>query len=301
MIESVTVTNYRGESIDLDLRNPESSGFLIKSIVGLGPIKGTINITEVSSNDGGVYNSARIGKRNIVLDLRFLWKPTIEDVRLASYRYFPVKKPITLTFKTSTRIAKIDGYVESNSPNIFSNKEGAQISILCPDPYFRSVSGEDGSASLSFGFVEPYFEFAWDDDDYYYYTDEPKELSGLISRSIGEITYNGDDEVGMLIEIRATGTVKTPAIYDVDTDEIMRFNLTLQAGDVLIINTVRGQKRCSKIDKNGVSSNVLNYLDRDASWLVLRKGVNRIAYTAEDNTKDKIQLSITYDTIFGGI
>ena len=46
MIKSVTITNHLDESIKLDLFNPEESGFIIKNIEGLGPVKANINFKE---------------------------------------------------------------------------------------------------------------------------------------------------------------------------------------------------------------------------------------------------------------
>ena len=69
MIRSVTVTNYLGDSKVLELANPEPSGFVIASIEGLGPVKSNINTTDLASNDGALYNSARLETRNIVFDI----------------------------------------------------------------------------------------------------------------------------------------------------------------------------------------------------------------------------------------
>ena len=54
MIHSFAITNYLGDRIKLDLREPEVSGFLIKSVTGLGPVKATVNTTEVVTNDGSM-------------------------------------------------------------------------------------------------------------------------------------------------------------------------------------------------------------------------------------------------------
>ena len=88
MIHSITVTNYLGDSITLELTRPEQSGFIVKSVDGLGPAKGNVNTVEVSTNDGGVFNSARLNIRNPVLDLVFLETATetIEDIRHKSYK-----------------------------------------------------------------------------------------------------------------------------------------------------------------------------------------------------------------------
>ena len=94
MIRSIKITNYRGESLDMVLTDPSSSGFIIQSIDGLGPVKATINTTQMSSaTDGALFNSAKRDKRNIVMKVEFMVAdPTktgldynsIEDVRQKS-------------------------------------------------------------------------------------------------------------------------------------------------------------------------------------------------------------------------
>ena len=72
MIKLFRITNHVGESIEFELTHPEKSGFIVESVDGLGPVKATINITEVITNDGGIYNSARSSVRNLVFRLKFL-------------------------------------------------------------------------------------------------------------------------------------------------------------------------------------------------------------------------------------
>ena len=130
MIRSVTVINHLGEPLKMELGRPELSGFLIKEITGLGPPKANINSTENSTDDGSVFNSARLDARNIVLTMVLYPTPTIEDTRQLSYKYFPIKKPLTLVFETDNRVCEISGYVESNTPDIFSKQESIQVSII---------------------------------------------------------------------------------------------------------------------------------------------------------------------------
>ena len=100
MIRAITVTNYLGDSIKLDLVRPEQSGFIVTSVTGLGSGKANINMTEVATNDGGLFNSSRLPSRNIVISLKYLWHDSIEDVRQLSYKYFPIKKKLTLLIET---------------------------------------------------------------------------------------------------------------------------------------------------------------------------------------------------------
>ena len=137
MIKSVTVKNYLGDSIKLELARPALSGFVIQSITGLGPGKADVNTTEISTADGGLFNSARVPKRNIVISVKYYnWgADSIEDIRQLSYKYFPIKRKLTLIIETDNRLAEIEGYVETNDPNIFDKNEGSDISIICPDPF----------------------------------------------------------------------------------------------------------------------------------------------------------------------
>ena len=136
MIKSITVTNYVGDSIKLELTKPQESGFIIQSITGLGPGAANINTSEVSTNDGSLFNSARVPSRNIVISIKYLWKETIEQARHLSYKYFPIKRKVTLLIETDHRMAQIEGYVETNDPDIFSSDEGTEVSIICPYPFF---------------------------------------------------------------------------------------------------------------------------------------------------------------------
>ena len=63
-------------------------------------------------------------------------KMSIEELRHKCYRFFPIKQEIIFYVTNDSGTYKITGYVETNETNIFTKEEGAQISILCPDPYF---------------------------------------------------------------------------------------------------------------------------------------------------------------------
>lgn len=168
MIKKFIIKNYLNEILELELTNPEESGFIVQEVTGLGPDKSNLNIKELVNSDGGHFNSARTPVKNIVMNLLFVGTPMIEDTRHKSYRYFPTKKPLTLTVVTDRHTLSIDGYVESNEPDIFSEQEGCQISILCPSPYFTSgkkqiVQSSGETALFEFPFSndlipDPYIE-----------------------------------------------------------------------------------------------------------------------------------------------
>ena len=301
MIHSVTVTNFRGDSIELVLAEPEKSGFAITNITGLGPGKATINSTEISTTDGALFNSARLSARNIVLSIRYMWKETIEDARQLSYRYFPIKSKVTLLFKTDNREAEIDGYVESNEPDIFSSEEGAEISIICPNPFFYSRE----SATTVFSGVEPGFEFPFSNEDLYL----PLLEMGKIENATDKVViYDGDAETGVWITIHAVGAAENITIYNIGTREMMRLDTDrlqtftgsgIVAGDDIIICTIPGEKSIPLL-REGVTTNILNCLDRNSDWFKLAKGDNVFAYTAETGSEN-LQFSIENSVVYEGI
>lgn len=158
MIRAVTVTNFKGEKLRLDLFNPWDSGLVVMKIDGIGGNKADINTTDISTGDGAYFNSARAQTRNIVFTLKPL--DDVETNRHKTYKYFPVKKEVKLEFETDTRSSFISGYVESNEPDIFNQQETMDISILCPDPYFTIA---DDSAT-AFNGMEGGFEFEFCDE-----------------------------------------------------------------------------------------------------------------------------------------
>lgn len=307
MIYSIVVTNYLGDRIKLELGKPDVSGFLIKSIIGLGPAKANVNTTEVSTNDGSLFNSARLSQRNIVLDMVFIntvYGESIEDLRQKSYKYFPLKKSVELTIETDNRYVKTTGYVESNEPNIFSSQEGTQISIICPDPYFYSA-GEDGNNVTNFYSIDPMFEFPFSNES----LDEPLLVFGEIQiKTEGVITYHGDSEIGVMIYIHAIGPATNINIYNTETREVMRINtekissLTgkgIVASDDIVINTAKGEKSITLI-REGVSYNILNCLDKNTDWFTLAKGDNIFAFTADSGVTN-LQFRVENKVIYEGV
>lgn len=307
MIYSIVVTNYLGDRIKLELGKPDVSGFLIKSITGLGPAKANVNTTEVSTNDGSLFNSARLSQRNIVLDMVFIntvYGESIEDLRQKSYKYFPLKKSVELTIETDNRYVKTTGYVESNEPNIFSSQEGTQISIICPDPYFYSA-GEDGNNVTNFYSIDPMFEFPFSNES----LDEPLLVFGEIQiKTEGVITYHGDSEIGVMIYIHAIGPATNINIYNTETREVMRINtekissLTgkgIVASDDIVINTAKGEKSITLI-REGVSYNILNCLDKNTDWFTLAKGDNILAFTADSGVTN-LQFRVENKVIYEGV
>lgn len=302
MIKSITVYNHLDESIQLELAFPEKSGFAIQQISGLGPVKATINTADFSTMDGSIYNSARISARNIVMTLIFLDNPNVETMRQLSYKYFPIKKRIKLVIETDNRLAEIYGYVESNEPVIFSQRETTQISIICPNPYFYS-SGLEGEQLTIFSGFEKRFQFPWSNESV---TEKLIETGVILKNQTQTAYYQGDGDVGINIEMVAMGSIGNITIANLTTGEVMKLDsakiesLTGSAivlGDELYISTIKGQKSIILL-RNGEYINIINCLDKDVSWFQLVKGDNVFHFDADEGVANlvfRIKNKIIYE------
>lgn len=301
MIHAITVTNFKGESLRMELSHPEKSGMIIKGVTGIGGTQADINMTDMATSDGGWFNSARVGSRNIVLSIALYPMPTIEDTRRILHRYFPIKKTCRLTFETDTRTTYIDGYVETNEVEIFSEEESVSVSIICPEPYFQNVT----EYSINFGDADPLFEFSFSNESL---TDDLLELGAYRLDDRIVVNYEGDIDTGFSLTLHALNTVENIEIYNAETREYFAIDtarITAITGkaygntDDIVIETTRGKRRC-RLRRGGVYTNIIGAVKRDSTWLQLTPGGNIFVYTASKGDKDLV-INFNYRNAYGGV
>jgi len=277
MINTITITNSRNESVILDLFDPFSSGFAIQQVDGLGPVNTNINTADYAYKPGAFYLGSRQSTRNIVFDLVFLdTVGTIEQVRHLSYQYWPIGERIDILVSTDTRELYTNGYVESNEPAIWdAEHEGCQISVICESPFF--VSPNINVNKLSDIRNSFHFPFAS--------TEDPELTFGYADvHDYIVAVNNGDVETGAIFELRPSVPVDNISIFRYGvTEPIFKIKNTLEAGDVLTINSETGSKSIT-LRRNDKEYNAINYLDYSNGiiWPTLRRGDNAfsVAYTS---------------------
>lgn len=304
MIQAVNITNHVGHQVVMDLFRPEKCGLIIEKIEGLGPVEAFINTTNYATLDGARFNSARIGTRNIEMTLRLLDHPTIEESRHLVYSMFPVKKQVKMEVITDIRSLSTRGYVESVTPDIFSNEEAIDISIICVDPFFHALTPNE----VSFTVGNPLFEFPFSNEG-----SLPMLVMGeQVEKDVRVIRYSGDTSVGCLFTIVPNVDVAASAdayieLVNSDASENLYINIGsipdgLHMGDNIIISTVKGNKYAHLL-RGGIYYNIINAIDIMSDWIHLDIGANTIRYFAKkDSASDfDIELTIEYSTAYGGV
>ena len=304
MIYKIIATNQKGDSVELDLADPWAGGIAVVGASGLGPSEGTINMVDFATADGALFNSSRIQSREIQLNLQFLGND-IEAVRHKLLRYFRVKHQIILDFVTDTRQSYIVGYVDKNEIDIFSQKEGSNLTIKCPNPFFRLRDRTKGMNTVRFTTATPTFEFVFEDPQ----PDSPTLMFGAMTPT-GEtvINYEGDADTSTVIDIQFLGPAQgiklfnttTQSKINIDTNEIARiFGSAVKAGDRISISSSVGDKHV-KAYRDGKVYNALSALDKDSAWVFLTPGDNMVTVRA-DSGIDNVSAMITFENLYESI
>ena len=259
--------------------------YQIISIEGLNPPNATIHRSEVAGMDGSKYMSAQLGERNIVLTVKI--NGEVEKNRLNLYKYFKTKHWCKMYYSNESREIYIEGYVEAIECGLFTSSEQMQISIICPDPYFYSLTEIVTDISKGFGNFEFPFAFGAKGAVEDTITDEAIEFSYYVKDRIVSLYNEGEDETGFIVEIVANDIVVNPTIFNVDTREFFTVKISLEKNDVLTINTNKGQKSISLLH-GLVTTNAINHVARNSTWLNLSKGENQFTYQAESGDADML-------------
>lgn len=303
MIQSVEFRGTDENPYTIQIVRPNPQGFVINEIEGLGAGQAELHTTGRASMDGDVVNGARLPARVITFSLGYGRNQDPSDGRQLSYDIFPLKEKVEMVFTTDRRVVTIDGYIESNESDIFTREPAFEVSILCENPYFRSMP-DDLTHTKLFN-LEKRFEFPFSNDSL---TEKLLIMGERIDDKFVELLYNGNVQNGALFRLMFNGPVTNPSIMSEKTNEVMRINTAaittltgqaISAGDVIEIDTVRGRRSIHLI-RDGRTINVLNALSPTSKWITLRRGMNPISIYADANIAN-FQVEILNDSLYSGL
>lgn len=304
MVKSFKITNHRDETLHMVLTNPWACGVAVASVEGLSPPKIDVNAVEMATLDGSIYTSSRAQARNIVFQLIMMDQvpsaQLIEDSRHLVYKYFPIKHEIMIEVETDRRTSRIWGYVESNETYIFSKQEYAQISVICPDPWFYDIN----DTTIVTAGIESLFEFPFSNES----LEENLLLMGEYKENTAIVfPYIGDVDTGIKMTLHALGTTGDITIYDRTTQQNMFIDVgkiktitgfQFGKGDDILISTKKGYKSVYLLH-NGKRYNIIAALAKDSAWFQIVSGENIIGFST-DRGQDKLHLTICYNIAYGG-
>jgi len=116
---------------------------------------------------------------------------------------------------------------------------------------------------------------------------------------IVNVNNSGDVECGMRVEFKALATVVNPSILNVNTQEYIKLDKTMQAGELITVSTYFGAKKMEST-LNGAVTNAFNAIDFGSTFLQLAIGDNLFRYDADANL-DNLEVSIYYTPQYLGV
>jgi len=275
MLNLVEVRTAQGKLLSLPIGDDISSGYSVRNMGGLGPVKATIVSSSFASSDGEQYQSARRDSRNITMKLGI--EPDYLENTVTALRkqlgnvFFVPKSQVSLRFyDDDDTTVDIQGRVESCDPDLFSNDQEVDISIINFDPDFIDVNTYTVNGTT------------------------------VASTAFTTIEYPGSVETGMVFTLNVDRSITQFTIYNQPEDDQIRtldFAASLQAGDVVTISTVQGNKYVN-LSRGGVTTSLLYGMTPQSSWIELFPGMNKLrVYT----TGEPMDYSLTYTPRYGSL
>lgn len=282
---TLRIENQKGQEITLTQNESE---YQVIDVEGLNPPKANIFTNAVANMDGQKFKSSKLEMRNIVLTIKV--NGHAEENRINLYSYFRIGGWCKIYYKNGSRDIYVEGYCETIECPLFTMNQQMQVSIICPDPYLKSVDVIMADLSKVLGLFV--FPFAIE-----------KEGVPFASFDQGRVTTilnSGELATGLTIRLIATdNNISNPIIYNVNTGEFMSIDTILNKGNEIIINTNKGQKSITKI-VDGTESNIINSLNGSSTWLQLDAGTTDFTYGA-DNNDEKLLVIFEYNHRYEGV
>lgn len=274
--------NEKGQSIEFSIWSP----FFLEDFNGLDGLRSNIYTNKGMEQDGEIFISSNLDKRNIVIQGRIKDNAMYNKPRMISVLNPKLSGKLTVVDGEVTKYIKC--YIEQ-APTISNDTlPKFVLSLLCPNPFFydKEVNVEVAlwKGDFQFPLVIP-------EDGFIFGHREPNLIVNVINES--------DLSCPLRIEFKALGTVINPSLFNVNTREFVRINKVIDAGEVITVTTDFGNKKVQSYI-NGVSRNAFNYIDLNSTFLQLDVGDNLFRYDAEQNI-DNLEVSIYYKPQFLGV
>ena len=234
------------------------------------------------ASDGGYISTARIGTRT--LDIKFdFGGRNAEAVRQSLISFFAPGRMLTATATRGDITRRIEGHAadfDISEKNRYANST-VNLSILCPDPYFKA----DESVYVSAAVRTPLFHL-------------PCHFPCVIGvqSSTGQLAIRntGDTYADMVVELAAASTVTAPYILNQTNGKMIKIVGALSGGSVLRISTVRRSKTA---EINGTSC-LIDPSSRFSGFLEV--GLNQLTFGSDEGS-DSLSANVQYTALFYGI
>lgn len=174
----------------------------------------------------------------------------------------------------------------------FTNNEIVQVSIVCPNPYFKAAEEIiDDISKVMAAFKFPFI----------INVNNPIPISNIDTSKVTNVYNDSESETGVIIEIDVLGNVNSLSIRSVSTGESFGLNYSFRANDKIIIDTNIGEKTV-KLIRDGNEINIFTAMLKTSKFFQLNIGDNYFSYLANNGLSDDlIQIRFKHYTLYRGV
>lgn len=291
-MKKVTCKNEDGVLIAFSY--DEDADFFLETLDGAYSVTNNVVTSANTMTDGSTYQGSTTVQRNIVITTSF--DNDYQNRRDFLYKAFKPKSTGTLTYYEDEEVREIDYKVETIEIDEKGVVRNAVISLICPDPFFKDTT----ESSIEMAGWTPLFEFQHE------FKEEGEEFGTRVAEKVKTIENDtAADNIGITIEIEATGPVINPAIHHQEEDYYIKLGttdapFTMTAGERLRITTGTNEKNVYLIETDDTETKVNEYLDEGSDFIQLVHGLNTFIYEA-DSGVDYMNVTISYRFRYLGV
>lgn len=289
--EELKYINSRGETLEFGITSVFHCN-VSKDVTGIAGIDNTIYSTNSMGQHGDTYIGQRYEARDIVIvgNINTTDKDRVLELRRRAEKILNAELDAKLiyTYKDFVRVidCKVDGIPVFKNGEVFTQ---FTIPIKCCNPFWREETEAKKDIAAWVSFWEFDFEIP----------EEGIELGYRAPSVIVNVYNEGDVRSGMRVEFRAIGTVVNPILFNVNTREYVKINTTMEAGDIITVNTEYGQKGITLV-RDGKEIDYFRYMDVNSTFMQLDIGDNVFRYGA-DGDSTTLEVTIYYNNKYLGV
>lgn len=283
----VTYTNADGLSAVISNVAP----FVLTKLSGFEAAKNNVYSVKSVLQDGATAtgSSLDMSERTITGLMRADSSDGLEDRRRYLSRVFTAKADGTLQYECGDLTKVCTCKVESLTfGDIGINTQAFDIVLLCPNPFWQDV--EESRVDIAQWVGSFHFPLE--------ITTGGIEIGFRSPSLIVNVNNPGDVPCGIRIIFTALGSLTNPYLLNVDTQEYIKINKSMAAGDQITITTQFGNKKIYSLS-GGVTSRILS-IDLNSTFLQLAVGDNLYRYNA-DSGIDNLECKIYYSPQYLGV
>lgn len=257
---------------------------------GLNGLSRAVQAIDLATADGTVLVGAKMQARDIRLRVKLL-----RDVVATRNEIIRICAQESMTLKLTR--GERSYVLPCASRGVSHDAQDASlvtITLYVPLPYWRSEFAKTvwiaGWASV--------FEFPIE------IPESGIEFSTRTETRVVNVKNDGAIETGAIFTFSARSNVVNPAVYmAMDGSRYIKITTSMESGDVISINTTRGQNAAQLTvyrSSTGKTSNAFSLLDPGSEFLQIAPGDNLIRYDA-DSGAGALDVSVSIDELRSGV